>query len=162
MGTLRRNMAHRKLHPAARQMKTYWGMGILELAAGLLITLLSCASAERLDTYWDRVQHDAGQPALLGLSPSPSCFIHNHYDAWSKWLTLNVLPSFYSQWKSALLLAASSVLSSLDVACSQICSSMFSWVRNHVGLYVFVEQPVVHAVPVILWLCYIMTGGVKS
>lgn len=136
MGTLRRNMARRKLHPAARQMKTYWGMGILELAAGLLITLLSRASAERLDTYWDRVQHDAGQPALLCRSPSPPCFIHNHNDAWNKWLTLNVLPSFYREWKgSALVLAASSVLSSLDVACSPICGNMFSWVSLWSSLF---------------------------
>lgn len=99
----------------------------------------------------------------LCLSPSPPCFIHNPYNARSKWLTLNVLPSFYSWWKSStLVFAASSVLSSLDVACSQICSNMFSWVRSHVGLYVFVEQPFVHALPVLLWVWCIMTEGVTT
>lgn len=99
----------------------------------------------------------------LCLSPSPPCFIHNPYDAWSKWLTLNVLPNFYSQWKrSAPILAASSVLSSLDVACSQICSSMFSWVRSHVGLCVFVEQPVIHSLPGLQWVWCIVTEGVRS
>lgn len=67
-------------------------------------------------------------------------------------IDLKCSPKFLQPAKkeSGLVLAASSVLSSLDVACSQICCNMFSWVRSHVGLYVFVEQPVVRALPVFL------------